>query len=240
MRQKGRSTLHTEAASNIRIAEMTEAASVEVEEPALKKQKTAAAAARRTAPKKTKTASASATPEPAAQEAIKKRPASWLHSGAAAVYKVPSRHEGREAIDADSGEEDVRQTSRAQRAVFERNIDSIDPEMKHRYQQIKSKDCKERNKLQIANAIVNAHTCRAAKYGDGIMAKPKTWERILKFGSFRKKSEGKVGFGKYVMIGKVFAGNEALFEKAKAAGQVYELNGEWFHDESRDFQGKAM
>ena len=106
---------------------------------------------------------------------VRKRPAAapsrsseWLST------QAPGVHVGEASQDKDDGERDDRQTSRAQRWVFEQNKASLPAEIRERYDWLCDASNKCPGKQKDKNAIINSATSRASSWKDGLAVKSRT------------------------------------------------------------------
>ncbi|CAK0896209.1 unnamed protein product [Prorocentrum cordatum] len=157
--------------------------------------------------------------------------AKWHASALAAPEKaVKSVNEAEGAKSEEDGVLDDRQTSRAQRCVFEHSQADIRKDDWNKYQELGSKECKIPGKMKQRAQIVNACVSRSATYKDSVQVKARTLEAITSRTVSKGKEDAVVGMSKNCMIGTVFAGSKQLFQEAINDNEIYENpeDGLWY------------
>ena len=130
--------------------------------------------------------------------------------------------------DYEDGEADPRQTSRAQRCVFEANLDQVADTDKAFYMTLGQKDCVHPGKMKERAKIVNAHVSRDASYTSKITPKERTLEQITARTVEKNNEQQKQGLTKNVMIGSKFGASKELFQAALDDNEIWEEDGLYY------------
>ena len=96
-----------------------------------------------------------------------------------------------------------------------------------RFESDRLKDNKEPQKRRKLNELINAHVPRDTDWRGKLVPKASTIKSICMYKVTETEDEGQHGLAKLVMIGKIFNGNEDLFNRAEEAGQVWEIDGNY-------------
>ena len=132
-------------------------------------------------------------------------------------------HTGMNATDAPDGDLDIRQISRAQRAVWNKYIHMAKKEDIECFTFLKSKERTDRGKEKEANTIINASVPRDAGWNStDLKPKSMTISRLHIREEVDEKGVEVTGMKLRTFIGCKFSGNKELFEEAKDNGEVYE------------------
>ena len=178
-------------------------------------------------------AMAAIKPAAAPKAALKRPAASTWHEEqqlqvAPAVKAVKSTNQGSDAEDYEDGEADSRQTSRAQRYVFEANLDLVADADKAFYMTLGQKDCVHPGKMKERAKIVNAYVSRDASYTSKITPKERTLEQLTARTVKKNNEQQKQGLTKNVMIGSKFGASKELFQAALDDNEIWEEDGLYY------------
>ena len=101
------------------------------------------------------------------------------------------------------GDDRDRQTSRAQRHVFDAYLSEVPPDVSQRYKLLRDPKFKCPGKEKEIRKIVNAFVPRRTNYSGALVPKENTIKRIIYQKSESSNQDKSKGMGRLIMIGKV-------------------------------------